>query len=347
MTPLSDYQKQLLFDHCMGLASEDESTEARVLISSNEEAAEIHSMLKSVLAPLESLKPESCPDTLAESTVSRLNSAARSGQVKLQELLASEQSLQVRAKSRFWPELGKRLATAAVFMIVGTILITVFNVLNGYARQKAWRQQCTMHLSQIFDGLTQYASDHDSRFPVVAAAPGAPYWKVGYQGKENHSNTRPLWRLVKLEYASPGMFVCPGACGGKAVALESSEIRRCCDFPSRKHISYSYRIMCGRVVDGRLICRKVLMADSNPLFEKLPDDYSKSLRLKLTRDLLNLNSINHRRRGQNVLFEDGGAEFIRTRHIGILGDDIYTVRDRDVYDGTELPSCATDAFLAP
>jgi hypothetical protein len=347
MTPLHDDQKQLLFDYCLGLTPEDESTKAEALISSNEEAAEIHSRLKSVLSPLNSLKPESCPDALAESTVSRLSSAAGSGQVKLQELLVSEQTRQVPTKNRFWPEFSKRLATAAVFMIVGTIVITVFNVLNSYARQRAWQQQCMMNLSQVFDGLTQYASDHDGKFPVVASVPGSPYWKVGYQGKENHSNTRPLWLLVKLKYASSDVFVCPGAPGGEAVSLDYGEIRRCCDFPSRKHISYSYRIMCGRAVEGKFVCRKVLMADSNPLFEKLPDDYSKSLTVRLTKDLLSLNSINHRRRGQNVLFEDGGAEFVRTRHIGILGDDIYTVRDRKVYDGTELPSCATDAFLAP
>jgi hypothetical protein len=89
------------------------------------------------------------------------------------------------------------------------------------------------------------------------------------------------------------------------------------------------------------------MADSNPLFENLPDDYSKSLRLRLTAHLQKLNSSNHRRRGQNVLFEDGAAQFLRTRQIGILGDDIYTLRDREIYDGTEIPSCAADFFLAP
>jgi len=99
--------------------------------------------------------------------------------------------------------------------------------------------------------------------------------------------------------------------------------------------------------NGRLLCRKVLMADLSPLFEKLPDDYTKSLRLRLDKKLLTINSNNHNRRGQNVLFGDGRVEFLKTRHIGISKDDIFTLQDTDIYQGCEVPSCETDFFLAP
>ncbi len=99
--------------------------------------------------------------------------------------------------------------------------------------------------------------------------------------------------------------------------------------------------------NGRLLCRKVLMADMSPLFEKLPDDHSKSFKLHLNPELLILNSINHKRRGQNVLFGDGRVEFLKTRHTGISKDDIFTLQDTDIYQGYEVPSCATDSFLAP
>lgn len=93
--------------------------------------------------------------------------------------------------------------------------------------------------------------------------------------------------------------------------------------------------------------RKVLIADLSPLFEKLPSDYSKSLKLQLNKELLSRNSINHKRRGQNVLFYDGSSEFVKTRRIGALEDDIFTLRGTDTYEGVEVPSCETDAFLAP
>jgi hypothetical protein len=86
------------------------------------------------------------------------------------------------------------------------------------------------------------------------------------------------------------------------------------------------------------------MADWNPLFEELSDN-SKQFNLRLTKKLLTLNSINHNRRGQNVLFSDGRVEFLKTRFIGT--DDIFTLQDIDVYQGCEAPSCETDFFLAP
>jgi prepilin-type processing-associated H-X9-DG protein len=88
------------------------------------------------------------------------------------------------------------------------------------------------------------------------------------------------------------------------------------------------------------------MADRNPLFEELPD-FNKPLSLRLNKSLLTLNSINHSRRGQNVLFGDGRVEFLKTRHIGISEDDIFTLQDTDIYQGCEVPSNETDFFLAP
>jgi prepilin-type processing-associated H-X9-DG protein len=87
------------------------------------------------------------------------------------------------------------------------------------------------------------------------------------------------------------------------------------------------------------------MADWNPLFEELPEDFSKTFKLQLNKKLLTLNSINHDRRGQNVLFGDGRVEFLKARFIGT--DDIFTLQDTDVYQGSESPSCETDFFLAP
>jgi hypothetical protein len=346
MTSLSSQQKQLLFDYCIGLTSGEEAAEVESLISCNKEAAEIQSKLTSALAPLQSLEFEPCPDSLVESTVERLKMASAS-QSRLQQLLATEQVREFPGRTRLWVDLGKRLATAAVFMIVGTVVVVAFNVMSSYARQKAWQQGCMAQQSRIFDGLTQYTSDHDGRLPTVAAAVDAPWWKVGDQGNENHSNTRALWLLVKLNYTRAADFVCLGASRGKVVELDTRYLPEYHDFPGRQYITYSFRIPCARGADGRLVCQKVLMADSNPLFENLPDDYSESLRLRLTSDLLKLNSSNHRRRGQNVLFEDGRAEFIRARRIGIFEDDIYTLRGRDVYHGTEVPACASDCFLAP
>ena len=112
-------------------------------------------------------------------------------------------------------------------------------------------------------------------------------------------------------------------------------------------MTYSFKISCSSSAGGKLVCRKVLMSDLSPLFEELPSDYSESFHLRLNKDTLTKNSINHRRRGQNVMFGDGRVEFIKTRLTNLLEDDIFTLRDTDIYQGCELPSCENDFFLAP
>jgi hypothetical protein len=341
MIPLTREQKELIFDYCMGLASKEQIAEAETLIGSNQEAQKIHSKLKATLAPLDNIEPEFCPDALVEQTIKRLNEAARSSQNRLQQLLANEQSRMFSTRKRVLVGLGGKLAMAAMFVIAGSVLFTSL----GYVRHNSRIQRCKMQMNNIFHGLAQYITDHDERQPALAAAPGAPWWKVGAQGDENHSNTRNLYLLVKGEYVKLSDFVCPGSKYGEKHKVTPAQIQTYKDFPDRNCVMYSFRISCQRIQDGKLLCRKVVMADWNPLFEEMPKNYNESFQMELTPRLLKLNSINHRRRGQNVLFRDGHIEYMRTRFIG--ADDIFTLQDTDVYQGCEVPSCETDFFLAP
>jgi hypothetical protein len=205
-----------------------------------------------------------------------------------------------------------------------------------------------MQLQRIGQGINSYSSDHDGQLPAVATVTGAPWWKVGYQGKENYSNTRAIWLLPKGGYVNPADFICPGRIHGcQTLQLNPSQVQNYNDFPSRKYVTYSFRIRCSKPGEESPGGKKVLIADMNPLFEKLPDDFSKPLKLQLDKDLLSLNSINHNRRGQNVMFCDGSAAFVKVRNIGTSEDDIFTLQNTNTYEGTEMPSCETDAFLAP
>ena len=341
MIPLSSEQKQLLFDYCLGLTSQQQTTEAEALIESNLEAADIHAKLKVTLAPLALLESEPCPDALVDGTVWRLNNAALSSQDRLSELLATEQSRVAAFKTRSWVGLVRRFATAAVFLIVASVL---FNTLS-YLRYNSRVQRCQAQMAGVFRGLSSYITDHDGQAPRVAAAVGDPWWKVGHQGQENHSNTRNIFLLVRGGYAGAGDFICPGCPRAASVSMTPAELKDYKDFPGRSSVTYSFQISCQRTSDGKLLCRKVVMADWNPLFEELPKDYNQPLQLQLTKEMLSRNSINHKRHGQSVLFGDGNVRFLKTRLIGT--DDIFTLQDTDIYQGCELPSCETDFFLAP
>jgi hypothetical protein len=344
MRLLSNQQEQLLFDYCIGLASQEEAREAEALISSNKEAFELHSNLKSTFDPLEKLKLEQCPDELVEHTICRLNNLRVSSQHRLKQLLLIEQARKATLKSWFW---GRKIAIAAVLIIVGTMGVSAYSAILNHARQKSWQQMCQMQLHQIWKAMNNYSSDYNGQLPALAATAGEPWWKVGYQGKENHSNTRPMWLLAKLGYNKPADFVCPASLRGKTLHFDDLQVQNYNDFPSREYMTFSFRISCRETANCKLFYRKVLMADLSPLFEELPNNYYGSFRVRLSKDLLTLNSINHNRRGQNVLFGDGRTEFVRTRRTSLSEDDIFTLCDTDVYQGCELPSCETDFFLAP
>lgn len=69
MSSLSNIQKQLVFDYCFGLTSENETTLAKGLLFSAKDAVKIHKGLQAILEPLKALRPRSCPGYLVLHTL--------------------------------------------------------------------------------------------------------------------------------------------------------------------------------------------------------------------------------------------------------------------------------------
>jgi hypothetical protein len=348
MTPLSDQQKQLLFDYSLGSTSDRETAEAQKLLSWNAEAIELHRTLQRALAPLESVELESCPDDLTERLFLRLKEVAWRGHSPncLEELLATERSGARTIRIRLWRNWSEVITAAAAVLLFISILFPSV----GFMRQRHAQMRCAAELGNIYEGLRNYVSDHDGRLPAVAVTPGSWWWKVGYQGRENYSNSRQLWLLVQNGYVEPSRFLCPARPEPHKVSYGGFQVQNFNDFPSRVHIHYSIRIVCPNS-DGRDLMRKgVLMADRNPLFEELPSGLAASCRILLCEKLMTTNSGNHRNRGQNALLYDGSVEFTKVRHTSISKDDIYVLqgmRCGTEVRGCEFPSCDADIFLAP
>ncbi|MCK4886945.1 MAG: hypothetical protein KAS96_06115 [Planctomycetes bacterium] len=341
MPKLSDFEKELIFDYCLGLESSENHDEVKSLIENNDEALELYDAIKKSLSPLDSLTAQECPEYIVERAIDRLCKAANSSHIKLQELLGDEQSQHV-GKVHFRPNLSQVVTAAAVIFFVATVF---FPVLKS-ARQNSWKQKCQWQLSQIAGGLSNYSADHDNRLPSVATANGQPWWKVGCNEQGNCSNTRNTWLLVKEGYVIPANFVCPGVRDGKVLQFDALQAKQYNDFPARKYITYSSKILAKRDTIISL-GRNPFFSDSNPLFENLPQNNHKTLKLRLNKKLLTINSINHNRKGQNVLFVDGSVEYTKNRNIGPNKDDIFTLQNTDVYNGYEIPVSEADSFLAP
>lgn len=350
MTSFTDRHRELLFDYSLGLTSQGEAAEAERVLAEFPEAVSLYDTLRSVLSPLDALEVEPCPDELAARTVLRLKETARVAATQdeedVEELVSARQGADETIRIPFWRNWGDIAAVAAVLVLfVGVVLPTL-----GFARQKYWQSRCQANLGGVQEGLASYAGDFNGEFPSVATEVGAPWWKVGYQGPENHSNTRRGWVLVRQGYVSPDKFLCPARRVDGHVSFDQLKVEDYSDFPNRRFIGFSIRIGSPQSKESDLSARNVLMADLNPIAEMLPADHSASVNLRLCDELLNGNSRNHGGRGQNVLLGDGAVQFIRQRHTSLSDDDIYTLSEMS--DGCrilgyERPSRDGDAFLAP
>ena len=320
-----------MFDHTLGLADERETKQAEELIAFDKRAAEIHSKLKSFLSALDTLRPEPCPDDLVERTLRRLR-----------QLADAERSVRepVVVRVRSWHNLIQvGVIAASIFLAVG-VLIPSF----GFARHQYRKHVCQNQLAGIGDSMNAYCADYDGLLPAATNNINQSWCNVGDQGQECRSNTRSMYLLLKLGYVNrPKNFVC---CGRRVrvTLLNNSDISRYNDFPSREHFSYSYRIFCHSPVKMSQLAGQPIMADRNPIFEKVSEA---GFAVQLDNELCRRNSLNHRKRGQNVLFTDGHTVFLRTRHVGIPQDDIFTVQNVVEYRGNERPACEKDPFLAP
>ncbi|MGE5296076.1 MAG: hypothetical protein ACM3VT_14730 [Solirubrobacterales bacterium] len=347
MTTLSDRQRQLLFDYSLGLTSERENEEVEALIAANEDAVELYQSIQLTLAPLDTVDVEPCPDELTERLFSRMKEVTSPAvQGTFDRLPADARSKSRAIRVPLWRNWTEVLAAAAAIVLFISILFPAI----GHMRGRYWQTECASQMDDIYGGIRSYASDHDGFLPAMAVTPGAPWWKVGYQGQENHSNTRGIWQLVKQGYVDASRCLCPGRPDGRTLNFKGFKVQSFADFPSRAYMQYSTRIPSPTSNDRDLMQKRVFMADRNPLTEELPSDPTALLSLQLREQMMTANSRNHGGRGQNVLLYDGSVEFNKARRTSISDDDIYILRGMST--GTEIRGCEfpdndLDIFLAP
>lgn len=273
-----------------------------------------------------------CPDDLANRTIERL--CAQAGAV------AAPASRIVHLGLR------RNLShVAAVVTVAACLLLVLGTAIPSFSflRQHHYRQVCLDQLGGVFESIDLYSSDHDNLLPAVARLADAPWHAIGSQGPTGYSNTRNLYLLLKLGYSQKLTdFICGGA-RTKATRLEPAQIRTYDDFLSRQDITYSYRLMSDPRCKKSSLASRPLMADMNPHFETV----SAQMDVCPVAESLPLNSINHGRRGQNILWGDGHALFSRGRLVGPRADDIYTIENTSTYRGYEWPAGPDDSFMAP
>lgn len=369
MNQLNRQDQELILDFYFHCGQQEDIERGRNLIASNPEAAKLYAKLEETLTDLDHVKYEPCPENLVDLTVARLKLAASAKTAtqsasRLEELLKQEQTASIPASTdnqsvggsnqnqtpaifKLHHRIGEFIATAAAILLIFGILFPS----AGFMRQHYYKVACADNLRQIGQAFSTFSNDHNDQLdqPVIQA--GSPWWKIGDQGPESHSNTRYPWRLVKEGYVKGNVFVCRGNNGAEPVQYDPAEMNSLVDFPSRNNISYSFILFCDKNADAMQRRRKVIAGDLNPIFQQIPNEqnvYSKLNEFEkvlLNEQLRQMLSSSHGCKGQNVLHCDGSVEWIKVRVVN--NDDIYTVRGVDAYTGKEVPADENDIFLAP
>ncbi len=366
MNHLSHQEQELILDFYFRCGQDEDIDSGRDLIALKPDAAKLYAKLEDTLTGLDSIKYEPCPDNLVDLTIARLKLAAsvksRSQSPKLQELLEKEQETAAHISSEpvtpprkpqtssnisFHHRVGEMLATAAAIVVIFSILFPTAGAMRQHSRKVA----CADNFRQIGQGFSTFANDHKDKIAESRVQAGAPWWKIGYQGSDSHSNTRGPWQLVKQGYVKGKVFVCRGNIGAVPIDYDPVKMGSLVDFPSRNNISYSFMLFCDKNTDATQGRRKVIASDLNPIFKDIPsrqNDYvqlNEFEKILLNEQLKQILSSSHCNKGQNVLHCDGSVDWIQVRFVN--NDDIYTIDGVNTYIGKEMPKDTNDIFLVP
>jgi hypothetical protein len=234
------------------------------------------------------------------------------------------------------------LSTAAVLMVATSVVWTLAGAASHYSQ----RASCLTGLGGVASAMTGYANDYRDGLPMATASMGGGTWWDVQRDKPT-SNSSNLFTLARKGYTALSSLACvgnPDAC--RSAQCETDAM----DWANLNEVSYSYQIMFGPhrpAWNGTT--RSVVLADRSPVVRRAilgeairPDE----------------NSPSHDGSGQNVLFSDGSAQWLRSPVLS-SGDNIWLPMPMRVelrmiqtptaieIHGVELPRSPDDAFVGP
>jgi len=342
ITPLLDY----LFER----DEPQQRQQTEKLILADEKVRKLFSALKKSLDPLSELEDEAPPLGLAERTVrfvvqkeQERSVAASIAQPTI--LLDKGDIRRDRSGSRLRWVLGNIrdvVAVAACILLVYTLLGPSIKM----ARQKSQQMTCANQLSMLGSAWNNYAMDNNGLYPYLPRTEQM----AGQQGNQLVSNTRDGYLLVRLGYLQPEAFLCPGV-DNKNVRLQlrinPEKFKELNDFLGREYVNYSFRLIVspGPLTAEQLNSAIPIASDQNPIFAGFDNNNMNEIDLTKNTGLLQENSPNHGKLGQNLLFPDNSVRFFQNRFFGPGGDDGFTIDQTMLYRGLEFPKSDKDIFI--
>lgn len=248
-----------------------------------------------------------------------------------QEPLKDKGSYQSRGR-RIFDTIG---VAASIVLIISAIMLS-----TTHARRTARKVLCQSNIASIGRGILSYAIDFPNELPFAKTAESLWY------DPEKKTPKRPhLFILVKFNYVRPESFICPQE---NRNSFPIEDLAKLDDFPQGMPVSYSFQNLFGdekfspkeRARRWQEAENFIILADKAPFVNK-------GATLIVTTSG-KVNSPNHSElNGQNILRLNGAVNWLTQPTFGPKRDNIWQAGDKYIYTGREIPSSATDIFLAP
>ncbi|HUU83049.1 MAG TPA: type II secretion system protein [Phycisphaerae bacterium] len=265
----------------------------------------------------------------------------------------------------------KRAFTLIELLVVVAIIALLISILLpslSRARELSKRLVCQANLKGLGTSFKIYANENLEQWPVPPFDEteiddnGIEYIdQVGEQGdllrqkiscssgetnaycsggSTQLSTTRAFWMLVRTGEVTVKQYICPSS---DDTVDDTQEIDRYYDFKNIGKVSYGYQVPFGpgdTRPSENADSRQAMAADKGPFAGvHSPELDPQTFDLTITsspNEWKQLNSGNHggtgAGEGQNILFQDGHADFERKPAVGIDSDNIYSLMSDDASD---------------
>lgn len=306
---------------CGTMSRDEQAAFAARMVDDTELATQVDAVRRA-LSPLNAWQAPEPEASLVDAIMREVETASPLKYVASETRMPSENETRPVRRGMF--TLPQFFAVAASIALVLSVLFPTVQRQND----RKFQQACLGNLSRVGQGWSMYTNAYDGAMPQVDAG-GPMNWL-------NNPQRGELEPMVRLGFVPPHVFVCPTTEGRKFT--DASAAKDLAAFMQRTDLRF-YAVQHPAAIAQRLRGPMPLpvFADQNPLFANGQfNDVDESA-----------NSPAHRGQGQNVLFTNVSAEFLKSPRFN-LGDNIWRVEGPIAkYTGIESPVSATDSFLIP
>jgi len=250
-----------------------------------------------------------------------------------------------------------------VIAIIALLIAILLPALNA-AREQANRVKCANNLRQIGIAQQMYAGDNKGQYPRVRCTWVLPWFFTGFNGRDpfdiaggprQNDVTAGIFLLVRGKYLTLNVFICPSSSQKVDDLGGASPMERCNfsdTFPLSWGLSYGFANQYPDFFGYSPLGAEYKHAPNAPQDNAIAadrndcNDRHKNPNWNAPKsDMQEMNSRNHRGKGQNVLFNDGHVSWCDNPFVGHLHDNIYT-RSMSP-DSILTPADKYDSFLVP